>query len=143
MNKKISSSEQLSPWIATAAFIAIGAILSFLEGKRKNKSSSQSQSQAKIAENTSPVSVTPQSTPTDTQSEAATETEIDTPAKIDVSPSSTYYRNDSNPYSRPTKIVTTYDELLRGNRVMDLPTNSNYDPFGGLSDWREELADDR
>lgn len=35
MNKKISSSEQLSPWIATAAFIAIGAILSFLEGKRK------------------------------------------------------------------------------------------------------------
>lgn len=61
-----------------------------------------------------------------------------------------HYRNESysyskstyNPYSKPTKRMTDYERLLQGTRVIDLPTNPNYNPFGGLSDWRDELVDD-
>ena len=53
MDKKESSSKLRNGLIVTAVYFAIGAILTFLEGKRKNKSSTKSQSQAQPTEETS------------------------------------------------------------------------------------------
>ena len=164
MDKKKSSSGQYKAWIALAALTAsviwdaVGTFLNNRKTKRKNISSTQSQSQAQPTEETSTASATPKrtstNTPTNTQIDAQSNTQASTQTstqtKINVPQSNTYLKNESHPYSRPTyqpyfsptKRVTDYETLLQGTRVMDLPTNPNFDHFDSLNDLYDEQVDD-